>query len=476
VKRLIPACIVCLILSASAMLAFAEIRSFIKEYTYEASELDSKTSCRAIALEQVKRELLEELGTYVESTTVVQDYAIEKDEIRTISAGVVQTRLIDEKWNGRDYWLKAQLSADPDEVAASIAKVRNDSKLAEELAESRAEKEDALREVDRLKAELADARADQAQSREALNQYNSAVTQLQASDSFEQGTAMAVSGDYEGAAKAYDRSITLQPDNAKAYFNRSIVYIYLGDYNRATRDLDRAMAIRPANTNTYFQRAAAYKDVRERKIAIPGPKMPPAMRRPPSRPLPADDPLQRYLDRKQAEHHLVRVNPFLPKPRLRREDRPVRPSVERPVLDRGRRTDINEPASIDRSRNGNPPDRPYVRQKTGTPDQPRIVEPQKKEISQPVQMDRNKSVNPQERPFVRQKIAVPDQPHPAEPQKPEVRRPARVVAQPPAADAGKPITKPHAEPVKKKTPKEIEEEKRLKKAHDEKEQEKPAHR
>ncbi|MBI5637071.1 MAG: hypothetical protein HZA03_03765, partial [Nitrospinae bacterium] len=40
----------------------ARMQTFEKEYTYTASELDSKSSCRAIALEQVKRLLIQELG------------------------------------------------------------------------------------------------------------------------------------------------------------------------------------------------------------------------------------------------------------------------------------------------------------------------------------------------------------------------------------------------------------------------------
>lgn len=397
--------LICFICMMSTVLAFAEVKALIKEYTYQASELDSKTSCRAIAIEQVKRELLEELGTYVESTTVVKDFQIEKDEIKTLSAGVVQTKILDEKWDGRDYWLKAEVSADPDEVAASIEKLRTDSKLAEELAEARQEKEDALGEVERLKKDLANAEAD----KEKLEQYNQAVNQLQASDSFEQGTAMKVAGDYEGAARAYDRAIDLRPDNAKAYFNRSIVYIYLGDYGRATSDLDRAMVIRPANTNAYYQRAAAYKDIREKIISYQTRKSFPLARRP-FKPVPTNDPLQKFLERKQTENKLVRVNPFQPKPRLRQVDRPgvMQPHVQRPTLDRNRPLDLTSPSHINRNKPLQPLDRPRV-----TP-----------------------------------------------PQGPDVRKPGKLV--PPAADAKQPISKPHVEPVKKKTLKELLEEKKRK--------------
>ena len=55
-----------------ANLVFAETKVFIEEYTYQASEADSKILSRAIAFEQVKRLLLEKLGTYLESETEVK--------------------------------------------------------------------------------------------------------------------------------------------------------------------------------------------------------------------------------------------------------------------------------------------------------------------------------------------------------------------------------------------------------------------
>jgi tetratricopeptide (TPR) repeat protein len=321
--------IACFVFVISAGFVFAEIKSLVKEYTYQASELDSKPSCRAIALEQVKRELLEELGTYVESTTVVQDYQIEKDEIKTLSAGVVQTKILDEKWDGKSFWLKAEVSADPDEVAASIEKLKNDQKLAEELAESQAEKEDALKEVDRLKAELAQSNAD----KEKLAQYNQAVNQVQASDSFEQGTAYTVAGDYEEAAKSYDRVIYYRPNDAKAYFNRSVVYIFLGNYQRATADIDRAMVLRPANVNIYYQRAAAYKDIREQRIVNRFSPAQPFTKRPYRPVAPKDDSLQRFLDRKQAEHKIVKATPFRPvqaRPIVKRPAKQLSPQIYQP--------------------------------------------------------------------------------------------------------------------------------------------------
>ena len=94
----------------------AQSVTFHREYRYQASEVDSKVSCRAIALEQAKRLLLEELGTYLESETEVRNYQLTKDQITTLTAGIVRTEIVAEKWDGTEYWLKARIVADPDQV------------------------------------------------------------------------------------------------------------------------------------------------------------------------------------------------------------------------------------------------------------------------------------------------------------------------------------------------------------------------
>ncbi|HQQ88071.1 MAG TPA: hypothetical protein PLA72_08735 [Smithellaceae bacterium] len=67
----------CFIFSA----ANAETKTFIKEYTYQAGDEDSKNACRIIALREAKRLLLEELGTYLESETEVKNFQMTKNQI-----------------------------------------------------------------------------------------------------------------------------------------------------------------------------------------------------------------------------------------------------------------------------------------------------------------------------------------------------------------------------------------------------------
>jgi tetratricopeptide (TPR) repeat protein len=244
--------------------ASAEIKTFIKEYSYQASELDSENSCRAIATEELKRALLEELGTYVESKTVVRDSQLDKDEITTLTAGVVQVVVMDEKWDGKVYWVKAQVKADPDEVAASIDKLRNDEQLVQDLEEARAEAAQAMEEAEGLRQQLAQATAD----KQNQEQYNEAMDQLVASDYFEKGSAYTVGGNYGAAASAYDNAIIVEPGYAKAYINRSILYVQLGIYGRAARDLKMAAALNPGKGDSYYDRVELKKRERDLKVGV----------------------------------------------------------------------------------------------------------------------------------------------------------------------------------------------------------------
>jgi len=156
---------------------YAETKTFTREYAYQASELDSKVSCRTIALEQVKRLLLEERGTYLESETQVKNFALTKDRIQALSAGIVQARIIDEKWDGTAYRLRAEISADVDTVVKSLDELRKDQKKAEGLEDIRKRADEALKETARLRAEIESLRGDV----KAQEKYNTSIETLRSS-------------------------------------------------------------------------------------------------------------------------------------------------------------------------------------------------------------------------------------------------------------------------------------------------------
>jgi tetratricopeptide (TPR) repeat protein len=261
-KYLIP--LICLSLLFFSSPAIAETKVFVEEYTYQASEADSKISSRVISLEQVKRKLLEKLGTYLESETQVKNFQLTKDQIVILTAGIVTAEIVDEKWDGKTYYLKAKITADPKDVITSIEKLRGDRQKTKELEETSKKANEALREVERLKKQLEISRVKDPN----LGQYNEAVNRLSATDWNEKGTALLGANKWQEARVAYTRAIELDPKYTRAYANRGLVYSLLGNHLQAIRDYDRVIELDPRDEIGYFGRGGAYESLGDYKQAI----------------------------------------------------------------------------------------------------------------------------------------------------------------------------------------------------------------
>lgn len=237
-----------------ANLAFAKMVTFEEEYTYQASEADSRLSSRAIALEQVKRLLLEKLGTYLESETEVKNFQLTKDQITILTAGVVQTEIISDKWDGKTYHLKAKITADPNEVAKSIDALRKDRQKSKAVEEIRKKAGEALKEAERLRSEIEILKND----KEKQEEYRKAIDKLNANDWFEKGFRFFILENYEETIDAFSKGIELDPQIAEAYLCRGIAYGSLPNFQRAIRDYDAAIKLDPKLAPAYSMRGGSY--------------------------------------------------------------------------------------------------------------------------------------------------------------------------------------------------------------------------
>lgn len=251
-----------LLLTASE--SWAARVEYVKEYSYQASEADSKLSCRAIVLEQIKRLLLEELGSFLISETRVKDFQLTKDQIVTYTAGSVSTVIVEEKWNGQTYFMKAKLSADPDEVAKSIDELRHDKDKSLELEEMKEKADRSLQEIARLKKELALSRQDKIDR----EKYNKAVSELQVKELIDKGLELKGRNKYDDALELFTQAITLQPSDPRAYTSRGIVYRELEKYDKAIKDFDKALSVDPSYWQANMQRGYVYLQKQEFDNAI----------------------------------------------------------------------------------------------------------------------------------------------------------------------------------------------------------------
>jgi tetratricopeptide (TPR) repeat protein len=234
--------------------ASAELKTFIKEYTYQVSDFDSKISSRTIALEQVKRLLLEEVGTYLISETDVKDFQLTKDKITTLTAGIVQAEIMTEKWDGKTYYLKAKMSIAPQEVTKFLEGLRENSQKNRELEETKRKVDEALNKIKQLQDERVAAQRLEGKRSE----YSKAVAELKAKEWIDKGVAFMNEENYEGGLSAFNNAVEIDPTSSWAHINKGWALNTLEDYYQALKEFNRAAEIDPKNPWIYVNRGVSY--------------------------------------------------------------------------------------------------------------------------------------------------------------------------------------------------------------------------
>jgi tetratricopeptide (TPR) repeat protein len=246
--------------------AMASDMTYQRDYSYQASESDSKISCRTLALEQVKRLLLEELGSYLVSHTEVKDFQISRDQVIAITAGIVRTEVLKEKWDGNTYYIIAKITTDPSQVAKAIDELRKDKQGLSELEEVKKRTEELLIGLEKLREELKLSKGGQ-QTQEKKD-YKAAVKKLDAVDWFKEGYALAESKKYRDAISFYNKAIDADPRHATAYSARGWAYFKIRDYPSALKDNNRALDLKPNFSSALVNRSTTLWGMRQYDKAL----------------------------------------------------------------------------------------------------------------------------------------------------------------------------------------------------------------
>jgi tetratricopeptide (TPR) repeat protein len=242
---------------------YAQEKTFVKEYTYKASEADSRVSCRAIATNQLRSMLLNELGVYVESNQLLktdevagkntQDFI---ENISTISAGITKLNILGETWNGETFWMKAAITVDTTSLQESLKRISQDHQKVKELEDLKKRLDDANQKL----AELTDSLNEQKEinAKSALaEKYNNKVNEISASNSMYTAKAKFESNDYQGSIEEFNKVIALDPTYALAYAYRGHAKVKLGNYADAIQDFNKAVELRPKFDAAYLDRGYA---------------------------------------------------------------------------------------------------------------------------------------------------------------------------------------------------------------------------
>ena len=105
-KRAAWAALLCALMPT---IASAGVKEYVRDYTYQGAQVDTRATCRVNAIDGVKRELLDELGTYVGSVVKIHQDSLGNNymsqDVVNITAGIVALKLLDERWNQPAYFV-----------------------------------------------------------------------------------------------------------------------------------------------------------------------------------------------------------------------------------------------------------------------------------------------------------------------------------------------------------------------------------
>jgi len=234
--------------------SMATSKEFIENYTYSAGESDSKLTCRMFSLIEIKRLLLEKIGTYLESRTEIKDFRIEKDEIVALTAGIVKLEILDEKWNGEKYSLTAKIEANPEEITKAINNLRNQHDKMENIQKLKEFNDDSLEQIREMQFRMQQLQSDLLRINQDAN-ANKGV--LNAWGLYEKAVELRQSGKAKEAIKALNTVIQNNPTHL-AYLERGMAYEELGRYDDAISDLTEVLKVQPNMRGALWARGQAY--------------------------------------------------------------------------------------------------------------------------------------------------------------------------------------------------------------------------
>jgi tetratricopeptide (TPR) repeat protein len=243
--------------------SMASSRKFIESYTYSAGESDSKLTCRMVSLIEIKRLLLERIGTYLESRTEIKDFKVEKDELVALTAGVVKLEILDEKWNGEKYTMTAKIEANPNDITRAIEDLRKHKSKLGNIEKLKTINDESLEQIREMQSRMQQLQSDLLKLNQDAN-ANEGI--LNAWGLYEKAVELRQSGNPKEAIKALNTVIQNNPTHL-AYFERGMAYVETGRYDDAIVDLTEVLKVRPNMRGVLWARGMAYNKSGNKRYA-----------------------------------------------------------------------------------------------------------------------------------------------------------------------------------------------------------------
>jgi tetratricopeptide (TPR) repeat protein len=234
-KRILVAFLIVILLYPLS--AFGEIQIITHTVKQSFGGSQSPDDARIAAVAKAKREALEMAGTYVESTTVVKNAQVAKDEILALTAGVLKAEVVSQKNYTTDdafgIEVAVRVEVDTAVLEARLKKVLEDRTHFEQLKQARAREKELLEKIAALEGENRKSGKSKQKTANLKKEFQNASQGITAVDWLYKAIALWNEGKYTDPGKAIEylnEAIRLKPDDAAAHNIRGNVYVDLGQY------------------------------------------------------------------------------------------------------------------------------------------------------------------------------------------------------------------------------------------------------
>ncbi len=257
--------------------AKSEVKVIEAESTYSMGDNDSKVDARRIATQEAKRKALELAGTYVESLSEVRNYQLSRDEVKSYTAGILETEIVSENMLGTTEHpvisIKALCKIDTAVLTAKIDQLREHEDLKEQLDASARENDNLRKERDALVRQLA-AEKDKAKASGTRQKLDAVLSKEEANDETQKvwiniGTRLIDADDsgseinktdLERSSAALKRALAVNPQNQRARYLLAAVYQRQGDTSAAENELRSAIRQSPSNPALHIRLAMLLRE------------------------------------------------------------------------------------------------------------------------------------------------------------------------------------------------------------------------
>jgi len=262
---------------------FPQTKTFIQDYSYASSKVDSKNISCAIALHQVRTLLLTDVETFLEKEDNLSKFGIPDSlsqdfdkSIKCIISWVTDINILESRWIGTEYFIKASLTITQATLGKRISIFLEQKNSLSEFEEDYLKTEEAFLGINGLQERFATSTAEKEKS-SIRRQYITLTNLITASDylhksyskfldnefdksilyckkAIEYGSNSALTyniiglenyfkGNNDEAINFYEKAIKLNPMSALVYSNMGLVFIKKANFDKAISCFGKAISL-----------------------------------------------------------------------------------------------------------------------------------------------------------------------------------------------------------------------------------------